>query len=363
VIQTNDARILTAAWQNNNLWATMNEGCLVVTDSKMHSCGRIVEFSTTNSTVLQDLDLQLSENSTGGAPGMDVYYPAITLNSNGGVFIGFSFSNKNFSPGVGVFASPNGDLVFNGTGGTLQSGTAVYNRTRFGGPGNKCVGGSNAGNSCTSDADCPGTAEPTNGCSVFLNRWGDYTGAVNDPDDPNVVWLAQEYSAGDWATSIARVFFGTSTTITYHQTGACNGFVDTNGGHFAGANQAYVVFGIESIDNSGGANFAFDPANLYVQQPSRDFFDSSLSIYSLFGSQAVQATTLTSGQKLTFSPAKEGALIVSTANADGSTEANQTPYTLNYNRQSTDPPINLVKSNAAQTSWPNTQDCKTITLN
>src|SRR5437899_9912007 len=171
----------------------------------MHSCGRIVEVSTTSLTVLQDLDLQQSEVSGMAGPGMDVYYPAIMLNGTGGVFIGHSFSNQHFSPGAGVFASPNGDLVFNGSGGTFQSGTAVYNVTKFGGPGNKCVGGSNAGNSCTSDADCPGTTEPTNGCSVFVNRWGDYSGAAIDPSDPNVVWMAQEYSAGDWATSIARV--------------------------------------------------------------------------------------------------------------------------------------------------------------
>jgi len=175
VIQTNDTRLLTAVWQNNNLWATMNEGCFVLSDSTLHSCGRIVEFSTTSSTVLQDLDLQLSEGSTLGAPGADVYYPAIMLNSNDGVFIGFSFSNKDFSPGAGVFASPNGDLVFHGTGATFQSGTAVYN---------------------------------VKNSSGFINRWGDYSGAAIDPSDPNVVWMAQEYSAGDWATSIARIFFG-----------------------------------------------------------------------------------------------------------------------------------------------------------
>ena len=45
---------------------------------------------------------------------------------------------------------------------------------------------------------------------------------------------------------------GLPVTITYHQTGACNGFVDSFGGHFLGPNQAYVFFGIEEIDNSGG---------------------------------------------------------------------------------------------------------------
>ena len=39
---------------------------------------------------------------------------------------------------------------------------------------------------------------------------------------------------------------GLPVTITYHQTGACNGFVGT-GGTSVGPNAAYVIFGIERI--------------------------------------------------------------------------------------------------------------------
>ena len=56
----------------------------------------------------------------------------------------------------------------------------------------------------------------------------------------------------------------------------------------------------------------------------------------------------------------QGGVYVTTTNSDGSTEANQTPYFLRYDRQATDPLITLVKSDAGQTSWPNTQDCSTI---
>jgi hypothetical protein len=158
---------------------------------------------------------------------------------------------------------------------------------------------------------------------------------------------------------------GLPVTITYHQTGACNGYVDGSGAHSTGPNAAYVFFGIERIDNSGGTtSFAFDPANLFVQQASQRFFDSTLSVYAgIFGPFAVVGNTLTPGQNLGFSVTAQGALVVSTTNPDGSTEANQTPFFLRYNRQPTDPAINLVKSDASRTSWPNTQDCKTITLN
>jgi choice-of-anchor A domain-containing protein len=320
-------RLLSAVWHNDYLWGTMNEGCTPLLDTTMRSCGRVVKVSTSRSTLVEDRDLQvLPQNGVG----VDLYYPAVILNSRGDVFFGFTVSSTALNPTAAVFGVLNSD--FN----SLQSiiayavGTQVYNVTNSSG---------------------------------FLDRWGDYSGAAIDPVDPNVVWLAQEYSKGDWGTAIARVFFGSPTTITYHQTGACNGFVDSSGGHSAGPNQAYVIFGIERIDNSGGPSFAFDPANLYVQQASRHFFDSSLSIYSgVLGPFAAVPTNLTAGQNLGFNPTAQGALVVSTTATDGASEANNTAYFLSYNRKLNDPPVNLVKSDASRTSWPYTPDCKTITL-
>jgi hypothetical protein len=44
-----------------------------------------------------------------------------------------------------------------------------------------------------------------------------------------------------------------NVTIVYHQTGACNGFTTPFGLAGAGGNFAYVIFGIEKLDNSGAA--------------------------------------------------------------------------------------------------------------
>src|ERR1035438_6151521 len=123
-------------------------------------------------------------------------------------------------------------------------------------------------------------------------------------------------------------------------------------------------FGIERIDNSfGTTTFNFDPANLFVQQAGADFFDSGLAIYTkLFGPFAITPQTLTAGDDRSFAPVAQGATIVSTANIDGSTEANQTSYLLQYKRQPADPPILFVKSNVLTTSFPNTEDCTTIVL-
>jgi hypothetical protein len=136
------------------------------------------------------------------------------------------------------------------------------------------------------------------------------------------------------------------------------------GGHFAGVNQAYVEFGIEKIDNSAGtAAFALDPSKLYVQQGVRDFFDSGLSIYpGVLGPFAVVASSVGKGAIQPFSPVAQGALIVGTTDANGSKEANQTAWFLRYNFAPTDPTALLAKSDFARTSGPNTEDCKTITL-
>jgi hypothetical protein len=153
-------------------------------------------------------------------------------------------------------------------------------------------------------------------------------------------------------------------TITYHQVGGCNGFATSSGVTSVGPNAAYVIFGIESIDNSGGnASFAFNPTKVFVQQASPDFFDPTLMLYAdILGPFAAGPTTVAAGQDLKFSVSAYGAAVVSTTNSDGAIEADQTSYFLSYNRAPSDPPVLFVKSDATQTSWPLTEDCSTIIL-
>jgi hypothetical protein len=157
---------------------------------------------------------------------------------------------------------------------------------------------------------------------------------------------------------------GVPVKITYHQTGACNGLPGSGGVVSAGPNAAYVVFGIERIDNSlGTTTFSFDPDRLFVQQTAPRFFASSTQFYpQVLGPFAVAPQTLGPGVNRSFSVTAQGAAVVTTSTADGAVEANQTAYFLQYDRQPTDPPITLVKSDATRTSWPFTQDCSTIVL-
>lgn len=56
-------------------------------------------------------------------------------------------------------------------------------------------------------------------------------------------------------------------TIKSHQVGACNDHQTGNTVVAVGKNAAYVVFKIESIDNTQtGVDFHFDPERLYINQ-------------------------------------------------------------------------------------------------
>jgi hypothetical protein len=157
-------------------------------------------------------------------------------------------------------------------------------------------------------------------------------------------------------------------TISYHQVGACNGFETSSGETAAGGNAAYVIFGIDSIDNSiGAAAFSFDPTNLFVQQAAQvDFFDPGLKLYpNILGPLAGAATTAAPGAKLNFSVPGYGALVVTTNNANGAAEASTTSFSLLYSQQPNDPPVNLVNSNPSVTDftpWPLTEDCHSVQL-
>lgn len=71
----------------------------------------------------------------------------------------------------------------------------------------------------------------------------------------------------------------TVVTIHYHQVGACNGYHNNFGGVNAGPNAAFVIFGIEGINNPQGSTaYNFDPSKLYVQQAKKEF----LTIICLF---------------------------------------------------------------------------------
>ncbi|HEV7552935.1 MAG TPA: hypothetical protein VGP65_14715, partial [Candidatus Angelobacter sp.] len=86
--------------------------------------------------------------------------------------------------------------------------------------------------------------------------------------------------------------------------------------------------------------------------------DSSLSLATLVGVLKLIPTTVLQGKVVGL----DGFAVttVSTANANGAIEANQTSYSLIYDTGSADPGILFAKENPGQTSWPVTANCTAI---
>jgi hypothetical protein len=154
---------------------------------------------------------------------------------------------------------------------------------------------------------------------------------------------------------------GPLATIKYHQVGACNGYVQGNNAVAAGPNSAYVVFKIEAIDNSQPSiDFHFDPERLYINQSTRRFVSTSLTFARDLGVIGIVPVTVPHGNNRGINGF--AVVIVSTSTANGSAEAHQTSYSLLYDTQSSDPGIFMDKTNATQTTWPQTDGCRAMTL-
>jgi hypothetical protein len=159
-----DDRFLSAVWQNGTLWTSGNDACLPTGDGAMRSCMKLVAISTAGAspTVTQDFD--------GGTNGTDLYYPAVTLDSSGDLFVAFSESSPGEYPTAAArdirAATPG---IFENEV-TMAQGLGSYTGT----------------------------------------RWGDYSAAAPDPNNPAVVWVTAEYQASAtvgaiWGTATARV--------------------------------------------------------------------------------------------------------------------------------------------------------------
>jgi len=166
VVQDDTDSFISAVWQGGMLWVSGSDGCLPSGDSATRSCMRLVEISTGGTpTVAQDFDA--------GQNGVDLYYPAVTLDSFSDLFIGYSQSSPTMYP----TASAADTLA--------ASPTSLDNPITL----------------------AQGLASYQNGTT---NRWGDYSGAARDPANPAHVWLTAEYQAsvtdaGNWGTATAEI--------------------------------------------------------------------------------------------------------------------------------------------------------------
>ncbi len=153
---------------------------------------------------------------------------------------------------------------------------------------------------------------------------------------------------------------GPAAIITYHQVGACNVAGDAT----PAANQAFVIFAIDKIDNTqSGINFNFDPTKLYTNSGAADPIDPQVpATQQILGGQQIGPATISAGNTHYFGNSPFGMAEVATTAANGAAEANNVNYNLNYNTGTADPPILLQKLNLGRTIWPDTPHCSDINL-
>jgi hypothetical protein len=109
--------------------------------------------------------------------GVDDYYPAVSLDSSGDLFVAYSASSPSLNPGAYAIISPATSTGSFSAPVTIAAGRASY-----------------------SDGS-------VNNQSA---RWGDYSAAAPDPSVPGAVWVAGEYAPSDaasvdWGTAVAQI--------------------------------------------------------------------------------------------------------------------------------------------------------------
>src|SRR2546425_7550797 len=193
-ISTGDDRLLSAVWQNGRLWTSATDGnyCSAVDPPDPYmltsACLRLIETATDIS------GMPVLQGTTLGGNTDYLYYRAVSMDNAGDVFAVFSRSNAGNYAGVWVTGQPVG---------SVWSPIAVLK----------------GGNGPYDTSACQGH-----------NRWGDYSGAANDPADPTDVWVAGEYALDNpnscvWGTAIGRLTYSapTVTSVTPATGGAAGG--------------------------------------------------------------------------------------------------------------------------------------------
>ncbi len=160
-IETNDRRALNAVWRNNKLYLSAQ----VRLPAAHPEAGQTTAHWWRFNTVVPSPGITLADQGNVGGEDLGVgtytYYPAVMVDWNDNMAIGFSASNGGIYPGAyyatRLASDPAGSI---GGSAPLALGLDYYNR-RFGGA---------------------------------RNRWGDYSGLALDPVDEATFYCYNEYA-------------------------------------------------------------------------------------------------------------------------------------------------------------------------
>ena len=168
-LQTNDDRFLNAVWENGTIWTADGTSCEPSGDTVQRDCLNYVGITASNTGVVNPTVTQIDNY---GIDGEDLFYPAVSFDSSGDMITVFDESSTTMYPTIATADVPAGGSTLSAIQ-TIHQSSTYYDAT-----------------------DLFSGACDANGC-----RWGDYSGAAQDPADPHDVWVVS--GAEDGTTSIA----------------------------------------------------------------------------------------------------------------------------------------------------------------
>lgn len=214
-IDTSDGRVEDSVWNQNVLWITFDDSCVI--SSVTLACVRLIQVNTGTSTKTQDFDV--------GAAGLYYFHAALNVDGTGDLSLVFGYSNGSTDPSLAVSGqattdSPN--TVESST--TISSGTAVENGNQAG------IGA----------------------------RYGDYFGAALDPSDSTKVWVAGEYENS--GVSVTITGYGTTHWATFVQSMSTQPLSGVTTNDLSGTDSstnAAVAGALSRLDIDGGGTGVF----------------------------------------------------------------------------------------------------------
>ncbi len=168
-IQTDDDRFLNAVWENGHIWTADNTDCRPTSDTTDRSC---LDYVGITASTAGGVNTTINQINNVGVNGSYLYYPAVSLDSAGNVITVFDESSSSMFPTIVSSSIPSG-------GSALSAFQTVHTSSGFYNPDFACA-----------------SINSTNAC-----RWGDYSGAAQDPSNPKDVWVVSEAEDGQTSGS------------------------------------------------------------------------------------------------------------------------------------------------------------------